>query len=127
MAALKSRFFDRGAALGEPLSLESPPFGEIAWDEVSLTGNNLDDDRRDPDDIDDGQPFDRPEDGQADSSDPDQDNSVDPLRLYLKDMARHPLISREEEVFWAKRLEDGDIGVLVTLVKTPYGLMASRP
>ncbi len=45
--------------------------------------------------------------------------SSDPVRLYLHEMGRVPLLKREEEVAIAKRIERGDALVLKTLSRSP--------
>ncbi|MDR1872509.1 MAG: sigma-70 family RNA polymerase sigma factor [Deltaproteobacteria bacterium] len=46
----------------------------------------------------------------------------DPLKLYLREMASHPLLNREEETNLAKTIESGETGLLLALLKTPLGL-----
>ena len=38
---------------------------------------------------------------------PDLGQSLDPVRMYLRDIGRHPLLTAEEELELAKRIEDG--------------------
>jgi len=38
---------------------------------------------------------------------PDLGQSLDPVRMYLRDIGRHPLLTAEEELDLAKRIEDG--------------------
>jgi RNA polymerase primary sigma factor len=52
---------------------------------------------------------------------PDDLGSTDPLRLYLREMARYSLLNREEEVNLAKQIEFGEAEVLNALIKTPAG------
>ena len=48
--------------------------------------------------------------------------STDPVRLYLRKMGSIALLTREGEVEIAKRIEQGEDGVLRILLKTPVGL-----
>ena len=47
------------------------------------------------------------------------DTSSDVVRLYLADMSRVPLLTRDEEVALAKRIEHGHRTVMVAISKTP--------
>ncbi len=39
---------------------------------------------------------------------PELGQSLDPVRMYLRDIGRHPLLTAEEELDLAQRIEDGD-------------------
>ena len=47
------------------------------------------------------------------------DTSSDVVRLYLADMSRVPLLTRQEEVTLAKRIEHGHRTVMVAISQTP--------
>jgi RNA polymerase primary sigma factor len=47
--------------------------------------------------------------------------TVDPLKIYLREMALYRLISREEEVVLAKKIESGENQILMSLLKTRPG------
>ena len=48
-----------------------------------------------------------------------RDTSSDVVRLYLADMSRVPLLTRQEEVTLAKRIERGHRTVMVAISQTP--------
>lgn len=48
------------------------------------------------------------------------DNSCDPIRLYLREMGRTPLLKREDEVVLAKRMERGNGLVLKAISRSPF-------
>jgi RNA polymerase primary sigma factor len=50
------------------------------------------------------------------------DNSTDPIRTYLREMGVVPLLTREQEVAIAKRLEHGQLLVLKTVSRSPIVL-----
>ena len=52
-------------------------------------------------------------------SESDTGGGVDPIRMYLNDMGRHPLLTREQEVEIAKRMEAGRLDVQNALVGCP--------
>ena len=47
------------------------------------------------------------------------DKSTDPVRMYLRQMARVPLLTREGEVEIAKRIERGRLSVIKAISRTP--------
>ena len=50
---------------------------------------------------------------------------VDPLRTYLKEIAKVPLLSAEEEVSLARRIEDRDMEAKRTMVEANLRLVVS--
>ena len=56
---------------------------------------------------------------EADLSTGRPDTSSDVVRLYLADMSRVPLLTRDEEVALAKRIERGNRTVMVAISQTP--------
>ncbi|MCM0754314.1 RNA polymerase sigma factor RpoD [Desulfovibrio aminophilus] len=62
------------------------------------------------------------------SSDGDDDvsdyssRSTDPVRMYLREMGAVPLLDREGEVVIAKKIENGEMEVLYSLVEVPVAL-----
>ena len=51
--------------------------------------------------------------------------NLDSLRLYLRSIGRVPLLSAEEEVCWAKRIERGDIAAKQHMVEANLRLVVS--
>jgi len=49
----------------------------------------------------------------------DGPNLTDPVRLYLREMAAHPLLTREEEIEIARRIEQGQQEVAAVIIDTP--------
>ncbi len=45
-------------------------------------------------------------------------SELDPVRIYFRQMGKHPLLTREEEVLLAKEMEAGRAAVLEALLKT---------
>jgi RNA polymerase primary sigma factor len=57
-------------------------------------------------------------------TDPESEASAkfdDPVRLYLKEMGKVSLLTREGEVEIAQRIEEGENGILFSLLEIPYG------
>ncbi len=52
-------------------------------------------------------------------------NSVDPVKTYLQDIGRTPLLTREQEVELAKRIEDGDAAARDQLITANLRLVVS--
>lgn len=50
------------------------------------------------------------------------DSGADPMRLYLKEMGKVPLVSREEEVKIAKRIEEGRSMTMRAITSCPFTL-----
>ena len=50
------------------------------------------------------------------------DKSSDPTHLYLKEMGNVPLLTREQEIIIAKRIEEGTLSVQSILLSVPYGM-----
>ena len=50
------------------------------------------------------------------------DNATDPIRTYLREMGVVPLLTREQEVAIAKRIEQGQLRVLKTVSRSPIVL-----
>jgi len=48
--------------------------------------------------------------------------STDPVRMYLREMGAVPLLDREGEVVIAKKIEDGEMDVLFSLVEVPVAV-----
>src|ERR1700687_5270101 len=59
---------------------------------------------------------------EADEEAPDTGDSSDPVRLYLKEMGNFQLLSREQEVEIAKRIEAGEQEVEEEVLKSPVTL-----
>lgn len=51
------------------------------------------------------------------------DSGADPMRLYLKEMGKVPLVSREEEVNIAKRIEEGRGMTMRAITSCPFTLI----
>ena len=62
------------------------------------------------------------------TSDKDEDSadyasrSTDPVRMYLREMGAVPLLDREGEVVIAKKIENGEMEVLYSLVEVPVAV-----
>lgn len=48
--------------------------------------------------------------------------STDPVRMYLREMGAVPLLDREGEVYIAKKIESGEMEVLLALVEVPVAI-----
>jgi RNA polymerase primary sigma factor len=48
--------------------------------------------------------------------------TIDPVRIYLKEMAKFPLLTREGEVEIAKRMESGQLVVLSVVLQCPIAI-----
>jgi RNA polymerase primary sigma factor len=48
--------------------------------------------------------------------------TTDPVRLYLKDMGKVLLLSREQEIFLARKIERGERIIIHALLKLPFAL-----
>ena len=48
--------------------------------------------------------------------------AIDPVRIYLKEMAKFPLLTREGEVEIAKRMESGQLVVLSAVLQCPIAI-----
>ena len=59
---------------------------------------------------------------EPDEEAPDTGDSSDPVRLYLKEMGNFQLLSREQEVEIAKRIEAGEQEVEEEVLKSPVTL-----
>src|SRR5919205_2776638 len=59
------------------------------------------------------------EDDELDLSAGDDDKSIDPVRMYLRQMGTVPLLTREQEVSIAKRIEAGIIRSNRVLARSP--------
>src|SRR5918998_31474 len=62
------------------------------------------------------------EDSELDLSAGEEDKGSDPVRLYLRQMGRVPLLTREQEVTLAKRIEAGQIRANRALARSPIAL-----
>ncbi|CAM2057785.1 RNA polymerase, sigma 70 (sigma D) factor [Desulfovibrionales bacterium] len=49
-------------------------------------------------------------------------HSTDPVRMYLREMGAVPLLDREGEVHIAKKIESGEMDVLLALVEVPVAI-----
>jgi RNA polymerase primary sigma factor len=111
------RFRDIQNDVGHSLSPFEPDAIRMA-DESFLPGN-----RRDSLDASDRVQFTREtlssQEGGGFDGDRPPDNSSDPVRLYLREMGRTPLLKREDEVVLAKRMERGNGIVLKVISRSP--------
>jgi RNA polymerase primary sigma factor len=64
------------------------------------------------------------EDAELDQSASPSEKTSDPVRVYLREMGLVPLLTREQEVAIAKRLERGSLRVLKTVSRSPIVLKA---
>ena len=62
------------------------------------------------------------DDSELDLSAGEEDKGSDPVRLYLRQMGRVPLLTREQEVTLAKRIEAGQIRANRALARSPIAL-----
>ncbi len=62
------------------------------------------------------------DDSELDLSAGEEDKGSDPVRLYLRQMGRVPLLTREQEVTLAKRIEAGQIRTNRALARSPIAL-----
>lgn len=51
--------------------------------------------------------------------------SIDPVRMYLREISRTPLLTRAEEIELAKRVEKGDVKALELMVRSNLRLVVS--
>ena len=80
---------------------------DLLIDEVEAAGSNNNDQ------------FD---DSELDLSAGEEDKGSDPVRLYLRQMGRVPLLTREQEVTLAKRIEAGQIRANRALARSPIAI-----
>jgi len=66
-----------------------------------------------------GEPFDEDE---LDLSAGEEDKATDPVRMYLRQMGRVPLLTREQEVSIAKRIENGQIRANRVIARSPIAI-----
>src|SRR5215211_4800416 len=66
-----------------------------------------------------GEPFD---DDELDLSAGEVDKATDPVRMYLRQMGRVPLLTREQEVSIAKRIENGQIRANRIIARSPIAI-----
>ena len=59
------------------------------------------------------------EEGEPDLTPGTLEKTLDPVRMYLRDMGTFPLLTREGEVAIAKRIEHGELLVLKTISRAP--------
>jgi len=64
------------------------------------------------------------EDAELDQTASPAEKTSDPVRVYLREMGLVPLLTREQEVIIAKRLERGSLRVLKTVSRSPIVLKA---
>ena len=64
------------------------------------------------------------EDAELDQTASPPEKTSDPVRVYLREMGLVPLLTREQEVLIAKRLERGSLRVLKTVSRSPIVLKA---
>ena len=66
-----------------------------------------------------GEPF---EEDELDLSAGEEDKATDPVRMYLRQMGRVPLLTREQEVSIAKRIENGQIRANRVISRSPIAI-----
>ncbi|MBA2731476.1 MAG: RNA polymerase sigma factor RpoD [Acidobacteria bacterium] len=66
-----------------------------------------------------GEPF---EEDELDLSAGEEDKATDPVRMYLRQMGRVPLLTREQEVSIAKRIENGQIRSNRVISRSPIAI-----
>lgn len=54
-----------------------------------------------------------------------QGESVDPIKMYLREIGKHPLLNHQQEIELAKRYEKGDMSAKELLVKSNLRLVVS--
>src|SRR5919202_938595 len=62
-------------------------------------------------------------DDELDLSAGEEDKASDPVRMYLRQMGRVPLLTREQEVSIAKRIENGQIRANRIISRSPIAIM----
>ncbi|RJP69739.1 MAG: RNA polymerase sigma factor RpoD [Candidatus Abyssobacteria bacterium SURF_17] len=55
------------------------------------------------------------------------DRADDPVRMYLREMGRVPLLTKDEEVRIAQNIEKAENGLRETIIRTPFGLKEILP
>src|ERR671939_1806577 len=61
-------------------------------------------------------------DDELDLSAGEEDKASDPVRMYLRQMGRVPLLTREQEVSIAKRIENGQIRANRVIARSPIAI-----